>query len=93
MMVGLPSSGKTSWAKKHCDSHPKRHYNVIGLKQVLDRCRLEGKSRKKGESSTEKLNKAAVTVLTKLYQLCPKRKRNYIFDQVILISLVNESCS
>jgi len=81
MMVGLPSAGKTSWAKKHCDSHSKRHYNVIGLKQVLDRCRLEGRSRKKSDPNAEKVNKAAVTVLTKLYQLCPKRKRNYIFDQ------------
>merc|ERR1712168_1526845 len=91
LMVGLPSAGKTSWAKKHCDSHSKRHYNVIGLKQVLDRCRLEGKSRKKSDPSTEKLDKAAVTVLTKLYQLCPKRKRNYIFDQNNVYKIAQET--
>merc|ERR1719427_2128700 len=90
MMVGLPSAGKTSWAKKHCDSHSKRHYNVIGLKQVFDRCRLEGKSRKKSDPTPEKLNKAAVTVLTKLYQLCPKRKRNYIFDQNNVYKIAQE---
>merc|ERR1719378_296426 len=89
-MVGLPSAGKTTWAKKQCDSHPKRHYNVIGLKQVFDRCRLEGKSRKKSDPNAEKLNKAAVTVLTKLYQLCPKRNRNYIFDQNNVYKIAQE---
>merc|ERR1711962_1649212 len=90
LMVGLPSAGKTSWAKKQVDSHPKRHYNVIGLKQVFDRCRLEGRSRKKTDSNAEKLNKAAVTVLTKMYQLCPQRKRNYIFDQNNVYKIAQE---
>lgn len=90
MMVGLPSSGKTTWAKKHVESHQKRHYNIIGLKQVMDRCKLEGHSRKKSDPNAEKLNKAAITVLTKLYQLCPKRKRNYIFDQNNVYKIAQE---
>jgi len=90
MMVGLPSSGKTTWAKKHAEKHQKQHYNIIGLKQVMDRCKIEGHSRKKTDPNAEKLNKAAITVLTKLYQLCPKRKRNYIFDQNNVYKIAQE---
>lgn len=81
LMVGLPSSGKSYWVKKHVDSHQSKHYNVIGLKHVLDRCKLEGKSRKKSDPTNMILMQSVITILTKLYQLCPKKKRNFIIDQ------------
>lgn len=81
LMVGLPNSGKSTWVQKYIDSHPEKHYNIIGVNQVLERCRLEGKRRKKTDEGHEALMKNVMTVLTKLYQLCPKKTRNFIYDQ------------
>lgn len=39
-MVGLPNSGKSTWVQKYIDSHPEKHYNIIGVNQVLERCRV-----------------------------------------------------
>eukprot|EP00111_Clytia_hemisphaerica_P001230 TCONS_00003505-protein len=81
MMVGLPSSGKTVWVKKYVDSNTDKLYNIVSVQGLLDRCKLEGKSRRKDDKGFQELMTAAIKVLTKLYQLCPKRKRNYIYDQ------------
>ena len=39
-MVGLPNAGKTSWVKKHTDSLADKKFNVIGIGQILERCRV-----------------------------------------------------
>lgn len=91
LMVGLPSAGKTLWVKKYVDSHPKQHFNVLGVKYIMDRCKLEGKHRKKSDPNATKLMKAVITVLTKLYHLCPKRKRNFIFDQNNVYKIAQET--
>jgi len=81
MMVGLPSAGKTTWTKKYCDSNTDKLYNTVGVQTLMDRCKLEGKSRRKDDKGFKELMTALIKVLTKLYQLCPKRRRNYIYDQ------------
>jgi len=91
LMVGLPSAGKTCWVKKHVDSHQSQHYNVLGVKQVMERCKLEGKHRKKSDPNSPKLMKAVITILTKLYHMCPKKKRNYIFDQNNVYKIAQET--
>merc|ERR1712226_1527219 len=91
LMVVLPSAGKTSWVKKHVDNHPSQHFNVLGVKQVMERCKLEGKHRKKSDPNSAKLMKAVITILTKLYHMCPKKKRNYIFDQNNVYKIAQET--
>jgi len=90
LMVGLPSAGKSYWVKKFADSHPTKHYNVFGLKYVLDRCKLEGKSRKKSDANNAKLMQAVIKILTKLYHMSSKSKRNYIFDQNNVYQIAQE---
>lgn len=81
LMVGLPCAGKSLWTRKYCDSNPNKQYNVISLQSLLDRCKLEGKRRRKDDKGHEEMMKELIKALTKLYQLCPKRKRNFIYDQ------------
>jgi len=81
LLVGLPNSGKSTWVRKYVESHPAKHYNVIGMNQLLERCKLEGKRRRKSDENHDKLMKAMMQILTKLYELCPKKCRNFIYDQ------------
>ncbi|XP_065655074.1 heterogeneous nuclear ribonucleoprotein U isoform X1 [Hydra vulgaris] len=81
MMVGLPNAGKSNWVRKYRDSHPEKLYNVIGVTHILERCLLSGNPRKKTDEGHEAFMKNVIRVLAMLYKICPKTKRNYIYDQ------------
>lgn len=40
MMVGLPASGKTTWAEKWVKDHPEKRYIRIGTNAILDRMKV-----------------------------------------------------
>lgn len=40
LMVGLPGSGKTYWAKKHCAEHPERRYNILSTGALFERMKV-----------------------------------------------------
>lgn len=81
LMVGLPSCGKTTWVRKCSESSPDKNFNVISIQSLLERCRIEGKLRKKEDKGFKELMIALMKVLTKFFQMCPKRRRNFIYDQ------------
>lgn len=91
MLVGLPNAGKTSWATKYVDSHLKKKYNVVGMGEILERCKLEGKRRKKTDSNYTTLMKTAIQILGKFYEICPKKTRNYIYDQTNVYKTAQET--
>lgn len=39
-MVGMPGSGKTYWAKKHCAEHPEKRYNILSTGAVFDKMKV-----------------------------------------------------
>jgi len=43
-LIGLPGSGKTTWASKNAKALPEKRINVIGAPQLLDRTDVDGKS-------------------------------------------------
>lgn len=45
-MVGLPGSGKTTWATNMQKSHPEKRYNIIGTDTLIDKMKLMGQPRK-----------------------------------------------
>lgn len=40
LICGLPCSGKTTWAQKHAEENPEKHYNVIGVVPVLEKMKV-----------------------------------------------------
>ncbi|KAJ8665326.1 hypothetical protein QAD02_006988 [Eretmocerus hayati] len=82
LLCGLPFSGKTTWATDHISKNPEKLYYVLGTHHLIERMRVEGmplKDQFKGrwETVVEKCSRA----LTKLLEMAPSRRRNYILDQ------------
>lgn len=46
MMVGLPASGKTTWAENWAKEHPEKRYMVLGTNLALDQMKVPGLLRK-----------------------------------------------
>ena len=40
LMVGLPASGKTTWAMKHVEENPDKRYYVIGTNALIEKMRV-----------------------------------------------------
>ena len=40
MLIGLPASGKTSWAEKHCRQNPEQRYTVLGTNLVMEKMKV-----------------------------------------------------
>lgn len=40
MMVGLPASGKTTWAEKWVKDHPEKRYVLLGTNSILDQMKV-----------------------------------------------------
>ncbi|PKI62795.1 hypothetical protein CRG98_016803 [Punica granatum] len=40
MMVGLPASGKTTWAEKWIQDHPEKRYVLLGTNLILDQMKI-----------------------------------------------------
>jgi len=81
LMVGLPYCGKTSWANRHIKDNADKSFNIISLKKIMERCKVEGKERKKEDEGYQGLMEAVLKIMSKLFEICPKYKRNFIYDQ------------
>lgn len=41
MMVGLPGSGKTTWAMKYAAEHKDKMYNILGTNTLIDKMKVD----------------------------------------------------
>ncbi|NWZ30387.1 HNRL2 protein, partial [Asarcornis scutulata] len=82
LMVGLPGSGKTQWAQKHSEEHRDKRYNILGTELVLHQLRTRGPEEEELDAkSRDLLIQQAAQCLSKLVQIAPRAKRNFILDQ------------
>lgn len=83
LMVGLPGSGKTQWAQKHSQEHRDKRYNILGTERVLHQLRTRGPEPEEelDAKSRELLTQQAAQCLSKLVQIAPRARRNFILDQ------------
>ncbi|KAL2932021.1 Heterogeneous nuclear ribonucleoprotein U-like protein 1 [Bienertia sinuspersici] len=82
MMVGLPASGKTTWAEKWVKEHPEKRYILLGTNLALDQMKVPGLLRKcnYGERFDHLMDRAS-GIFNKLLSRASKVSRNYIIDQ------------
>uniref|UniRef100_G3UFW8 Heteroous nuclear ribonucleoprotein U like 2 n=1 Tax=Loxodonta africana TaxID=9785 RepID=G3UFW8_LOXAF len=82
LMVGLPGSGKTQWARKYTKENPEKRYNVLGAETVLSQMRMKGPEEPEMDpKSRDLLVQQASQCLSKLVQIASRTKRNFILDQ------------
>ncbi|XP_072970939.1 uncharacterized protein [Typha angustifolia] len=82
MMVGLPASGKTTWAEKWVKEHPEKRYVVLGTNLALDQMKVPGLLRKHNYGERfERLMDRATGIFNTLLARAAKIPRNYIIDQ------------
>ncbi|XP_054872722.1 heterogeneous nuclear ribonucleoprotein U-like protein 2 isoform X2 [Amphiprion ocellaris] len=73
LMVGLPGSGKTLWARTHMKQHPEKQYKLLGTEELLA-CMISG-----GQNDS-RLRQAS-QCLTDLIKMAAETPANYILDQ------------
>ncbi|ESO06326.1 hypothetical protein HELRODRAFT_64249 [Helobdella robusta] len=82
MVVGLPGSGKTTWARKMFRDHPEKMYNIIGTDDLIDKMKVMGLPRKNNYSGRwEVLIQQATSCLNKIFFIASRKLRHYIIDQ------------
>ncbi|KAL2622824.1 hypothetical protein R1flu_003029 [Riccia fluitans] len=82
MMVGLPASGKTSWAEQWSRDHPDKRYVILGTNLALDQMKVPGLLRKHNYAQRfEQLMARATEVFNTLLDRASTTPRNYIIDQ------------
>ncbi|KAK5864678.1 hypothetical protein PBY51_015902 [Eleginops maclovinus] len=73
LMVGLPGSGKSHWARAHMKQHPEKQYWLLGTEELLA-CMIRGGQRE------SRLQQASLC-LTELIKMASQTPGNYILDQ------------
>ncbi|XP_073343734.1 heterogeneous nuclear ribonucleoprotein U-like protein 2 [Pagrus major] len=73
LIVGLPGSGKSHWARTHMKQHPEKQYRLLGTEELLT-CMMSGGQR------DSRLQQAS-QCLTDLIKMAAQTPGNYILDQ------------
>ncbi|XP_058749846.1 uncharacterized protein LOC131622835 [Vicia villosa] len=82
MLVGLPASGKTSWAEKWVKDHPEKRYVLLGTNLILEQMKVPGLLRKNNYGERfDRLMDKATSMFNVILSRAANVPRNYIIDQ------------
>ncbi|KAH0770635.1 hypothetical protein KY290_014616 [Solanum tuberosum] len=82
MLVGLPASGKSTWANKWVKEHPEKRYVLLGTNLALDLMKVPGLQRKQNYGGRfERLMDRATGIFNTLLSRASQIPRNFIIDQ------------
>lgn len=82
MMVGLPSSGKTTWAERWVNDHPEKRYIMLGTNLALDQMKVPDLLHKQNNGQRfDRLMDLATGIFNTLLTRASKTPRNFIIDQ------------
>uniref|UniRef100_A0A672H0J2 B30.2/SPRY domain-containing protein n=1 Tax=Salarias fasciatus TaxID=181472 RepID=A0A672H0J2_SALFA len=76
LMVGLPGSGKSFWAKTHMKQHPEKQFRLLGTEELLA-CMIVSQSTGLPLSMLQQASQC----LTALIKVAAETPGNYILDQ------------
>uniref|UniRef100_J3M1S3 SPRY domain-containing protein n=2 Tax=Oryza brachyantha TaxID=4533 RepID=J3M1S3_ORYBR len=81
-MVGLPASGKSTWAEKWIKENKEKRFILLGTNLALEQMKVPGLLRKHNYSERfERLMDRATVIFNTLLTRAAKIPRNYIIDQ------------
>ncbi|KAL6651951.1 hypothetical protein ACP70R_010876 [Stipagrostis hirtigluma subsp. patula] len=82
MMVGLPASGKSTWAEKCVKEHPEKRFIVLGTNLALEQMKVPGLLRKNNYGERfDRLMERATVIFNTLLTRAATIPRNFILDQ------------
>ncbi|XP_062026473.1 uncharacterized protein LOC133742809 [Rosa rugosa] len=94
MMVGMPASGKTTWAEKWVKDHPEKRYVFVGINMVFDQMKVPGHLRKQVKESDDDPYRLELLLIKACYILdslssratvrAATTPRNYVLDSTYL---------
>lgn len=86
-MVGLPGTGKSTWAQKHIKENPDKQFQHLCTDALLPQLKTAGPDApEEDEKAKDHLVQVATQCLIRLVPLAARRKRNYIIDQCTVYS-------
>ncbi|KAF0890850.1 hypothetical protein E2562_016012 [Oryza meyeriana var. granulata] len=82
MMIGLPASGKSTWAEKWIKEHKEKRFILLGTNLALEQMKVPGLLHKHNYGERfERLMDRATVIFNILLNRAAKIPRNYIIDQ------------
>jgi heterogeneous nuclear ribonucleoprotein U-like protein 1 len=85
MLVGLPATGKSTWAELHMKQHPEKRYTLLSTDNILEQMKVAGLTQLQRALEAAHARPEASSVLNKLISIAASRKRNFLWDQVACI--------
>ena len=86
MMVGLPASGKTTWARKFMAEYKEKRFNLLSTEEFMKKMTVNGESRQFhcGKLRYEHLVQRITRNMQDVVRVASNRRRNIIIDQVMI---------
>ncbi|XP_066438946.1 heterogeneous nuclear ribonucleoprotein U-like protein 2 isoform X2 [Eleutherodactylus coqui] len=87
LMIGLPGTGKTTWAKKYSEDNPEKQFQHLSTEALIPQLKTAGPDTpEQDQKAKDNLVQLATKCLIRLVPVAARRKGNYIIDQCTVYS-------
>ncbi|XP_075693396.1 heterogeneous nuclear ribonucleoprotein U-like protein 2 [Rhinoderma darwinii] len=87
LMIGLPGTGKTTWAQKHIEDNPEKQFLHLSTEALITQLKTAGLDTPElDQKAKDNLVQLATQCLIRLIPVAARRRGNYIIDQCTVYS-------